>query len=241
MFWQLSCSTIPWKAVHRVMRYDKPQRLFRGYVYIAYHSSNHSEAATSNTNILRKKQVDQGHAHSTMSNPITEQEERTARDGKRYRPIKRYHWAKLRHPIEQRWQSLSLRHYHPHCSQEIPEMKKLVLCTTAQLKEYSRLHCNGKIGRSRAQIIGRLTGVSPKEAQVALDAVTITEKKGLTNTDGFGQMKMKRIQEDPDMKNMCQLWEAMRVAEGVRFTLHNRLTNGTQNYGHIFLGEMDVT
>lgn len=35
------------------------------------------------------------------------------------------------------------------------------------------------------------SGLSVKEAQEALDAVTITEKRGLTNNDGFGEMRMK--------------------------------------------------
>ncbi|PRP75031.1 hypothetical protein PROFUN_15635 [Planoprotostelium fungivorum] len=33
--------------------------------------------------------------------------------------------------------------------------------------------------------------LSSKGAQESLDAVTITEKKGLADTDGFGEMKMK--------------------------------------------------
>ncbi|PRP85706.1 hypothetical protein PROFUN_06540 [Planoprotostelium fungivorum] len=258
------------------------------------------EAATSNTNILRKKKggqeestidIEKTHLpgaqvtlhftsstffrvriippywHPSMSNPITEQEERTA---KRRRTVSTYQEVPLgevetpdRTEVAESqtppstlflgYTSSFNEHPTPEeatediTTSEIPEMKKLVLCTTAQLKEYSRVHCNGRIGGSRAQIISRLTGLSLKEAQEALGAVTITEKKGLTDNDGFGEMKMKmsraevatfskKIQAEPEMKRMCQLWEAMRVAEAVRGTLHDRLTHGTRKYGQLFLG-----
>lgn len=54
-------------------------------------------------------------------------------------------------------------------------------------------------------------------------------------------MLLTKAQEDPEMKRMCQVWEAKNVAGAIRGTLHNRLTNGTRKYGQIFLGELDMT